>query len=89
MNETKDIEQPKKLGRKPINGIPLTSAELQQRHREKLKKKGHKILQTTIREPELVEVLKKLKRQRGFTSDTSAANWVMSQALEVYKGKVD
>lgn len=81
MNETNPESQTRD-GRPKIKDEPLTPAEAQQRHREKLKANGQKIVQVKIKEPELVEVLGMVRQVNpDLKSDTAAANWIMANAL--------
>lgn len=77
-----------KGGRTLIGDKPMTPAELQQRHRVKGRELGHKVVQATIRDSDLVDVLRKLRDRENLRSDTAAVNWVLELALSKLKDKV-
>jgi hypothetical protein len=60
----------------------MTPAEVQKRHRDKLRGEGKKIIQVTITDRAHVEALRKFRDKLDLASDTAAANYVLNAALK-------
>ena len=70
-----------KGGRPPLYGERMKPKALQQRHRDKLRSAGGKILQATIKDAELVIALQLYREENNLKSDTAALNEIVSASL--------
>ncbi len=79
------MSERRKAGRDSIFDQPMTPAELQRRHREKLRKAGQKQLLCKINSAENVKALQRFRDEKGLKSDTAAAIALLNNALDDYR----
>lgn len=82
------MDERKKVGRTRIYEEPMTPAQLQARHRAKLREKGALIVQAKITDPDLVDVLHQVKEEKGIKSNTGAVNHILEAALKRYQERL-